>query len=59
MKVKHIMLLSAHYKAYLGEIARGWSDEKQPHDIQIVCFERQPELGVRTFATLGLSRHIL
>ncbi|MDB5801458.1 MAG: hypothetical protein JWL63_2397 [Rhodocyclales bacterium] len=53
------MSLPEHYERHLGEISHGWSDEKQAHGIQVVSFEGQPELGTRTFATLGLSRHIV
>jgi hypothetical protein len=51
--------LPQHYEKHLGKIARGWSDEKRMHGIQVICFEGQPELGVKTYATLGLSRHIV
>lgn len=51
--------LPAHYERQLGEIVRGWSDEKQPHGTQVASFKGQPESGVTTFATLGLSRHVL
>ena len=59
MATEHIASLPEHYERYLGEIARGWSDEKQTHRIQIVSFECQPVLGVRTYASLGLSRQIV
>ena len=51
--------LPAHYERQLGEIVRGWSDEKQTHSIQVASFKGQPESGVTTFATLGLSRYVL
>jgi hypothetical protein len=51
--------LPEHYERHLGEIARGWSDEKQSHGIQVVSFKGQPESGITTFATLGLSRYVL
>lgn len=51
--------LPAHFEQCLGEIVRGWSDEARMHGIQVVSFDRQPEAGVRTFATLGLSRHVV
>ena len=59
MATENLTSLPEHYERHLGEIARGWSDEKRMHGVQVVCFERQPEPGVRTFATLGLSRHIV
>ncbi|HVZ45440.1 MAG TPA: suppressor of fused domain protein [Ramlibacter sp.] len=51
--------LPAHYEKHLGEIARGWSDEDRMHGVQVVCFESQPEPGVRSYATLGLSEHVV
>lgn len=51
--------LPEHYERCLGPIVRGWSDERENHNIQVVNFLNQPEQGVITFATLGLSRHIL
>jgi hypothetical protein len=51
--------LPAHYERNLGPIAQGWSDKKSVHGIQIISFVSQPEAGVTTFATLGLSRFVL
>lgn len=59
MATENLMSLPEHYEQHLGEIARGWSDEKRMHGIQVVSFERQPEPGVKTYATLGLGRHIV
>lgn len=59
MAAEDISPLPAHYELHLGEITRGWSDEKLVHGVQVVCFDRQPEPGVKTYATLGLSRHIV
>jgi antitoxin YqcF len=59
MANKNLMPLREHYERKLGAIARGWFDEKQVHGIQIVSFKAQPEPGVTTFATLGLSRYVL
>lgn len=59
MANKKLTPLPGHYERQLGEIARGWSDEKQVHGIQIVSFKGQPESGVTTFATLGLSKYVL
>ena len=50
--------LPKHYEKHLREIVQGWSDENRMHGVQVVCFESQPEAGVKTYATLGLSRHI-
>jgi antitoxin YqcF len=51
--------LPDHYERNLGQIVRGWSDDKRAHGIQIVSFDRQPEEGVSTYATLGLSDHVV
>lgn len=59
MATKNHMSLPNHYEQHLGEIDRGLIDEKRMHGIQVVSFDGQPEVGVRTFATLGLSRHIV
>jgi len=59
MATENLKSLPDHYEQHLGEIARGWSDEKRMHGIQVVSFDGQPEAGVRTFATLGLSRHVV
>lgn len=50
--------LPEHYERHLGEISHGWADDALSHRIQIVSFKCQPEPGVTTFATLGLSRYI-
>lgn len=59
MADENLASLPLHYERHLGDIQRGWSDEKETHGVQIVSFERQPEPGVRTFATLGLGRHVV
>ena len=59
MAIKELSTLPEHYEKHLGEISRGWSDEKQAHGIQVVSFARQPEPGVNTYATLGLSQHVV
>jgi hypothetical protein len=51
--------LPQHYEKHLGPIARGWSDDKRAHGVQVVSFENQPASGITTFATLGLGRHII
>jgi antitoxin YqcF len=50
--------LPEHYECELGQIVRGWSDNRETHGIQVVSFNSQPEPHVTTFATLGLSKHI-
>ena len=55
MATRSTTTLPEHYERHFGRIARGWSDDKRTHGIQVACFEAQPEPGVRTFATLGLS----
>jgi hypothetical protein len=59
MAAENLTSVPEHYEQHLGEITRGWSDEKRMHGVQVVCFEKQPEPGVKTYATLGLSRHIV
>lgn len=59
MATENSSSLPEHYEQYLGRIAKGWSDDKRMHGIQVICFENQPEAGVMTYATLGLSRHIV
>lgn len=51
--------LPAHYERIFGVIARGWADQEQSHGIQVVSFNGQPDSGVTTFATLGLSRYVV
>ncbi|MGH8240902.1 MAG: suppressor of fused domain protein [Steroidobacteraceae bacterium] len=48
-----------HYERSLGEIEHGWRDGEEHHGIHVVSFASQPGPGVRTFATLGLSDHVL
>jgi hypothetical protein len=59
MTTARLLTLPGHYEQHLGAIARGWSDEKRMHGIQVVRFEGRPEPGVDTYATLGLARHIV
>jgi hypothetical protein len=59
MATERFNSLPDHYEQHLGEIARGWFDETRIHGIQVVNFENQPESGVNTYATLGLSDHII
>jgi hypothetical protein len=41
-----------HLEGHLGKVARGWGDAGK---IQVVQFPDQPQKGVVTYATLGLS----
>lgn len=59
MANKILTSLPEHYEHQFGEIVRGWADEKQTHGIQVVSFNDQPESGVTTYATLGLSQYVL
>jgi hypothetical protein len=59
METKGADSLPAHYEKCLGPITRGWSDDKEGHGIQVVSFREQPQAGIATFATLGLSRYSL
>lgn len=44
--------LTHHLETHLGRIVRGWGDDG---DIQVVMFSNEPEPGVNTYCTLGLS----
>jgi hypothetical protein len=44
--------ITKHLEDYLGTIARGWGDKG---DVQVVQFLDQPQKGVVTYSTLGLS----
>lgn len=49
-----------HLERHLGPIARGWGGYVgEPAGIQVCLFEERPIPGTVTYATLGLSRHIL
>jgi hypothetical protein len=49
-----------HLERHLGPIARGWCDHVgESAGIQVCLFEERPVPGTVTYATLGLSRHIL
>lgn len=48
-----------HLERHLGEIARGWSDRHGESALQVACFENRPAASVATYATLGLSDHVL
>jgi hypothetical protein len=53
------MTVPEHLETYLGPIKRGWAPPNDDWDIQVSLFENTPEPGVRTYATLGLSRYVL
>lgn len=53
------MTVPEHLETYLGPISRGWAPPDNHWGIQVSLFENTPEPGVRTYATLGLSRHVL
>jgi hypothetical protein len=43
----------------LGRIAEGWGDAESETAIQVVRFADRPDAAVSTYATLGMSKHIL
>ncbi len=51
--------IDRHLERYLGPIARGWSTSGDMTGVQVCLFEERPAPGVVTYATLGLSRHLL
>ena len=53
------MTVPEHLETYLGPISRGWAPPDNQWGIQVSLLENTPEPGVRTYATLGLSRHVL
>jgi hypothetical protein len=53
------MTIAEHLERYLGPIAEGWGDDTSDGAIRVVRFANQPEPGVSTYATLGLSARIL
>jgi hypothetical protein len=53
------MTVSKHLEHHLGPIKRGWSSASGPEDIQVCCFPGQPDASASTYATLGLSHHVL
>jgi len=48
-----------HLEGHLGRIERGWSAGSEEGALQVVRFADRPDPGVATYATLGLSRHVL
>lgn len=53
------MSIVEHLEAHLGTIAGGWSRKSETQSLQVVRFADRPDPSVSTFATLGLSRHVL
>ena len=53
------MTVPGHLETYLGPSSRGWAPPDNRWGIQVSLFENTPELGVQTYATLGLSQHVL
>lgn len=52
--------IDQHMERHLGPIARGWVDRAgEPAAIQVCLFQERPIPGTVTYATLGLSHHIL
>lgn len=52
-------MIDQHLERYLGPIARGWAFAGEPSGVRICLFENRPHPGAATYATLGLSRHVL
>ena len=53
------MSIVEHLETHLGKIERGWSSGSGADSLQVVRFPDQPDPGVVTYATLGLSEHLL
>jgi hypothetical protein len=53
------MSIIHHLEARLGKIAEGWSNRGEVGGLQVVRFDDEPVEHVNTFATLGLSNHVL
>lgn len=52
--------IDRHLERYLGTIARGWgATNENPGGVQVCLFEHQPAPEAVTYATLGLSHHVL
>lgn len=52
------MNIAFHLEKHLGEIEQGWSSDSLP-GIQVCLFRNQPDDGLLTLTTLGLSNHVL
>jgi len=53
------MTIVDHLESFLGKVDKGWSDTDESDGLQIVSFPDSPDEGLITFATLGLSQHVL
>lgn len=51
--------LVEHLESLLGPIDAGWQNDKSKSGIAVARFRDQPWEDVSTFATLGLSNHVL
>jgi len=54
-----IVRVDQHLENELGPIERGWQPAGEPLGVQVALIARQPNEGCVTYATLGLSRHVL
>jgi Suppressor of fused protein (SUFU) len=52
------MNIASHLEKHLGPIEQGWSSDSLP-GIQVCLFRDQPDDGLITLTTLGLSIHVL
>ena len=53
------MSISTHMERHLGTIERGWSTSMGATGVQVCRFRDQPYPSASTYATLGLSHHVL
>jgi hypothetical protein len=51
--------IDAHLERHLGPIARGWAPGGGQTGVHVCLFEDRPVPSTVTYATLGLSRHVL
>lgn len=51
--------IDQHLERHLGAIVRGWGPSGELGSVQVCLFEDRPVPGTVTYATLGLSRHVL
>ena len=51
--------VAEHLEVRLGPVDYGWGDPASGKRLQVVRFKDQPEPGVDTYATLGLSEYVL
>lgn len=48
-----------HFESNLGKIERGWDIGPEGFELQMAKFPEQPVEGYATYATIGMSRHLL